>query len=76
MSKKKSYMNPSNIIKEGVFSKIMSLIVKGKAKKVAQALQGDKELQRLSKKAADSAAEFEKALSKAEKNRNKALHKI
>ena len=64
MPKKKSYMNVSNIIKEGILDKIFDFIRKKKIKKLEKAFKDKPEVQKKIKQLNDLAAETEKVLKK------------
>tara|TARA_Y100000034_G_scaffold99851_1_gene122873 strand:+ start:278 stop:505 length:228 start_codon:yes stop_codon:yes gene_type:complete len=64
MLKKKSYMNMSNIINEGVLDKIFDFIKKHKVKKLEKAFKDKPEVQKKIKQLNDLAAETEKVLKK------------
>ena len=62
MLKKKSYMNVSNIIKEGVLDKIFDFIRKKKIKKLEKAFKDKPEVIQKIKSFNKNASEFEKYL--------------
>ena len=74
MSKKKSYMNTSNIIKEGVLDKIFDFIKKHKVKKLEKAFKNQPEVKKKIKHLNDLALETEKVLKKY--GIDKEIHKI
>tara|TARA_Y100000310_G_scaffold152554_1_gene152046 strand:+ start:58 stop:285 length:228 start_codon:yes stop_codon:yes gene_type:complete len=64
MSKKKSYMNVSNIIKEGILDKIFDFIKKHKIRKLEKAFKDQPEVRKKIKHLNDLALETEKVLKK------------
>ena len=67
MLDKKSYMNKENILSEGIFDKIMQLIVKGKVKRIAKAFQNDPEIIKTLKDLKSSQKAFDDKVKKWEK---------
>mgnify|MGYP003114227083 CR=1 FL=1 len=64
MSKKKSYMNISNLINEGILDKIFDFIKKNKVSKLEKAFKNKPEVKDKIKKLNKLAAETEKVLKK------------
>lgn len=62
MRKKKSYMNVSNIINEGILNKIIDFIEKRRIKKLEKAFKSRPEIQSKIKKFNKDARDFEKFL--------------
>ena len=60
-------MNKENILSEGIFDKIMQLIVKGKVKRIAKAFQNDPEIIKTLKDLKSSQKAFDDRVKKWEK---------
>ena len=60
-------MNKNNILSEGIFDKIMQLIVKGKVKRIAKAFQNDPEIIKTLKDLKSSQKAFDDRVKKWEK---------
>jgi DNA polymerase/3'-5' exonuclease PolX len=60
VSNKKSYMDKSNLINEGIFAKILDLLKKGKIKKLQKAFRKQPEIQKKINQINKSGMEIEK----------------